>query len=537
MLILITYTFATLPGTEATGINNNGDVVGYETDLFIKSVPQLIFPYQQGYLYTAAGQYIILRPVLPGGFFSPGDFTPRGINDSDQIVGVGGGAFLGTFNGTSFNYTSFMVSSLGSPTWADGINNAGQVVGYYSDDFQHLVSTGFDGVNLSTVTQSDGSTRVIGTPQTVLQYPGATSTFPLGINNSGQVVGYDQIGATYHGFLYNNGAWSNLDDPAAANGTFAEDINDSGMIVGYYVDANGAPHGFEFNMGAASWTTIDYPGASQTFLNGINDTGQIVGTYIDGSGRHALEVTPNVGPVTDTGFDPQFYLLHNPDVAAAGVDPYQHYLIVGWKQGRDPNQFFSTTGYLNANPDVKAAGVNPLLHYDQFGWKEGRDPSSIFDTQYYLIHAPDVAAAGTDPLVDYLRSGMAEGRLILPAVGPANQITPSDFDPKYYLMSNPDVAAAGVDPYQHFLTYGWKEARNPDALFDTQYYLAHNPDIAAAGVNPLLHYDQYGWREGRDPSASFSTSGYLAANPDVAGAHVDPLQHFLTYGLYEARLP
>jgi probable HAF family extracellular repeat protein len=524
VLILITYTFTPLLGAEATGINNNGDIVGYELDNVLNG--SAVSPYAQGYLYSH-GQYTLLRPNPP----ESTDLIPRDVNDSGEIVGiVGSFSFIGSFVGTSFLYTKF--SAL-APTWADGVDDTGKVVGYINtQDF----TFGYDGIKNFFFSPAVPGLPLMN-PDTVLQYPGATSSFPLGINNSGQVVGYDQIGGTYHGFLYINGAWSSLDDPAAANGTFAEDINDSGMIVGYYVDANGAPHGFEFNMGAASWTTIDYPGASQTFLNGINDTGQIVGTYIDGSGRHALEVTPNVGPVTDTGFDPQFYLLHNPDVAAAGVDPYQHYLTVGWKQGRDPNQFFSTTGYLNANPDVKAAGVNPLLHYDQFGWKEGRDPSSIFDTQYYLIHAPDVAAAGTDPLVDYLRSGMAEGRLILPAVGPANQITPSDFDPKYYLMSNPDVAAAGVDPYQHFLTYGWKEARNPDALFDTQYYLAHNPDIAAAGVNPLLHYDQYGWQEGRDPSASFSTSGYLAANPDVAGAHVDPLQHFLTYGLYEARLP
>ncbi len=241
--------------------------------------------------------------------------------------------------------------------------------------------------------------------------------------------------------------------------------------------------------------------------------------------------------VMNNGFDPNYYLLTYPDIARAGVDPYQHYLTFGWKEGRNPDAYFSTTGYLNANPDVKAAGVNPLLHYDQSGWREGRDPSLIFDTQYYLIHGPDVAAAGIDPLVHYLKYGSTEGRLILPAVGSASQITPTDFDPKFYLMSNADVAAAGVDPYQHFLNSGWKEGRNPDGLFDTQYYLAHNPDVAAAGMDPLLHYAQYGWQEGRNPSASFDTNGYLAANPDVAAMHVDPLHQFLVSGLYEGRLP
>ena len=33
-------------------------------------------------------------------------------------------------------------------------------------------------------------------------------------------------------------------------------------------------------------------------------------------------------------FDPQYYLRHNPDVAASGADPYQHYLMHGKAEGR-----------------------------------------------------------------------------------------------------------------------------------------------------------------------------------------------------------
>jgi hypothetical protein len=72
------------------------------------------------------------------------------------------------------------------------------------------------------------------------------------------------------------------------------------------------------------------------------------------------------------GFDAEFYLAHNPDVAAAGVDPHVHYDTFGWKEGRDPSASFDTLGYLAANPDVAAAHVNPLDHYLQFGVHEGR---------------------------------------------------------------------------------------------------------------------------------------------------------------------
>ena len=79
-------------------------------------------------------------------------------------------------------------------------------------------------------------------------------------------------------------------------------------------------------------------------------------------------------------------------------------------EGRDPNPYFDTDAYLAANPDVAASGMNPLEHYDMYGWKEGRDPSAAFDTNAYLAANPDVAAAHTDPLLHFLKYGIYEGR-------------------------------------------------------------------------------------------------------------------------------
>ncbi len=38
-------------------------------------------------------------------------------------------------------------------------------------------------------------------------------------------------------------------------------------------------------------------------------------------------------------FDPLYYRLANPDVAAAGASPLLHYIRYGWKEGRPPNRF------------------------------------------------------------------------------------------------------------------------------------------------------------------------------------------------------
>lgn len=243
--------------------------------------------------------------------------------------------------------------------------------------------------------------------------------------------------------------------------------------------------------------------------------------------------------------DDLFYYDRNLDVWAAGVDADQHYGQYGWREGRDPDAYFSTSGYLGANQDVKAAGINPLQHYDQYGWREGRDPGVNFDTTLYLQNNPDVRAAGLDPLAHFLQYGQEEGRAVYEAVGPGVAInSQGGFDAEYYLLANVDVAQAvprGDDAFafalQHYNDYGRYEGRDPNGLFDTSGYLAANPDVAAAGINPLQHYHQYGWREGRDPSGEFDTSSYLAANPDVAAADIDPLVHYLQYGIYEGRNP
>ncbi|CAA0107483.1 Uncharacterised protein [Halioglobus japonicus] len=71
-------------------------------------------------------------------------------------------------------------------------------------------------------------------------------------------------------------------------------------------------------------------------------------------------------------FDSAFYLTQNPDVASSNVEAIRHYLLNGWKDGRDPSPFFSTTFYLDTNPDVVRLGINPFLHYIVAGQHEGR---------------------------------------------------------------------------------------------------------------------------------------------------------------------
>lgn len=83
-------------------------------------------------------------------------------------------------------------------------------------------------------------------------------------------------------------------------------------------------------------------------------------------------IDSHVFDVVQQGFDTDFYLTNYPDVAEAGVDPVQHYILNGWRENRDPCLAFSTKYYLDNNADIVEAGVNPFFHFLAAGRSEGR---------------------------------------------------------------------------------------------------------------------------------------------------------------------
>ncbi len=243
--------------------------------------------------------------------------------------------------------------------------------------------------------------------------------------------------------------------------------------------------------------------------------------------------------VDDPLFDSAYYLSNNPDVAAAGVDPYQHFMAHGWSEGRNPNAWFDVPYYLSQNPDVAAAGANALTHFEQHGWHENRDPSLLFSAAQYLAANPDVGAAGVDPLLHYVQNGQGEGRMaFLPGgTAPADALVdPAFYDKQLGATIVPGGTAGQQQAAWSYDASGWQKGLNPNVFFDSNYYLAQNPDVKAAGVDPLTHFEQHGWHEGRDPSLLFSAAQYLAANPDVRAAGVDPLLHYVQNGQGEGRM-
>ena len=112
-----------------------------------------------------------------------------------------------------------------------------------------------------------------------LDFPGAASTAPEDINDSGEVVGfYTDANNLSHGFLYEHGQFT-PHDVQGSTATQIRGVNNGGDLVGFYWDDQNNLHGFWDHQGQV--TMLDLFGVNQTFPTGINDQGTIVGLFID----------------------------------------------------------------------------------------------------------------------------------------------------------------------------------------------------------------------------------------------------------------
>jgi len=145
--------------------------------------------------------------------------------------------------------------------------------------------------------------------------------------------------------------------------------------------------------------------------------------------RSAAAPMPAAAPATPRTlialeFDTAYYLENNEDVRFSGMDPFEHFLLHGAAELRNPNPWFDTGFYVRNNADVVDAEVNPFWHYLAHGKAEGREPAArrqaeratlaqaVPPTARWAGSAPDDASLHG---VDALRSIVA-GQLGLPGV-------------------------------------------------------------------------------------------------------------------------
>lgn len=223
-----TYTNENFPGsvqTQVTGINNSGITVGFWSNSNNGGGLDSNF----GFVDQSGTFSSVNNPATAA--TSPVNQL-LGINDHDVAVGFYTDS-AGVLHGYTYNVGTTTFSNIDDPsgvlgTVAATINNVGTVAGFYLD----------------AAGNSHGFIDNSGTFAT-LDVAGATDTSLLGLNNDGEVVGFDTVGTTSHGIVCNEVQLTceQIDAPLGIDATAFNGVNDSGDIVGFYTDAAGNTDG------------------------------------------------------------------------------------------------------------------------------------------------------------------------------------------------------------------------------------------------------------------------------------------------------
>lgn len=186
-------------------------------------------------------------------------------------------------------YTIINLGTLGgSSSSALGINDSGQIVGYSFTSGGQTRATLFSGT---------------GSNNTDLGTFGGSS-YASGINNSGQIIGYAFDGTGILHATFYSGVGSNNTDLGTLGGSYswAYGINDVGQMVGYSWNSGGQSHATLFSGTGSGNTDLGTLGGSSSYAYGINDAGQTVGYSTTSGGlSHATLFSITDGNNTNLG--------------------------------------------------------------------------------------------------------------------------------------------------------------------------------------------------------------------------------------------
>jgi uncharacterized membrane protein len=207
-----------------------------------------------------------------------------------SVTACGGGAALGPAtqglaysgdSGAGAQASRWTFKTLNSPddhgyNVLEGINNLGEICGYYGDGSHKQPSRGFCVTDYGSGSFQNEN------------YPSATDTEVTSLSNAKSIAGWYVVHNGIFGFIRKDGVWQSYKDlelrKGTSNITKLLGISDSDLAVGYYTDSDGKDHAFELNAQNGTFHNILPSGAVSSVAAGINGKGDIVGWLTTSTG-------------------------------------------------------------------------------------------------------------------------------------------------------------------------------------------------------------------------------------------------------------
>lgn len=310
-------------------------------------------------------------------------------------------------------------------TAAFGINASGEVAG---------IETDTAGVHHGFVRAADGTITEFDAPGFTKSGFSNVGTYALGINASGEIVGF-YTSATenhYHGYVRSAaGAFTQFDVPGSnVEATNAFAINAGGDVTGFYtaqgLDYGIPAHGF-VRLADGTIATFDAPGAGTTGNQGtrpvaINAAGTVTGFYRDSKNAFHGFVRSSGGSIM------------NLDISGAGTAGYQGTLptaidAAGDIAGLSFDSNGVAHGFLHAASgsvtsfDVTGAGTGMLQGTFPIAMNSSGAIVGIYFDAKYVLHGFSRGADGT--LATLNAPGAGSGVGISPSNAGIGEITQS----------------------------------------------------------------------------------------------------------------
>ena len=220
-------------------------------------------------------------------------------------------------------------------------------------------------------------------------------------------------------------------------------------------------------------------------------------------------------------FDAAYYGQAYPDVALAGIDPFQHFFRTGVGEGRNPSAEFDLEFY-RGRYLADEPGRHPFLHY----LEHRGDPALLTRPLKFPFERDEPAPAPEPDPVPEIEVAEEEISLVhhmaqKPAEAPPapattqisgktnwRELAKTFFDERWYLSQLAKIIPPNQTSFEHWWNVGRHDGVSPHPIFSPSFYAENLRPVVVEKRDLFLHFLHNGTRHDIDPHPCFSMQWY-----------------------------